>query len=69
MAKIELDLAGVLNYLAANPSTSLLWGADWAANMAWPAINSQRWASPTSPFATRQPCRSTTEVLSAHSKP
>lgn len=39
MAKIELDLAGVLNYLAANPSKSQLWGADWAANMAWPAIN------------------------------
>ena len=38
MATIQLDLAGVLNYLAANPGTQL-WGADWAANMAWPAIN------------------------------
>lgn len=38
MATIQLDLAGVLNLLAANPGATL-WGGDWAANMAWPAIN------------------------------
>jgi hypothetical protein len=32
------DLAGMLNILAGNTS-GVLWGADYAASAAWPAIN------------------------------